>query len=345
MTIDTANAGANEIRQAVLDALGRVKSGASDHEKVGEARADAPGGHQFLFFLKPELTKTFGSGGLAEALDISLEGMAQFGLRIETINVLSGAYLGKHDVIAAHYGVINQLARDAKAHLSHDARERFTTIYGVEVDDAKLVGGLEYLDAHPQCSPDALDERWSSASHAKLAGGTYCGVLQEDGQDLYLINGFHPGQLIQFTGEGRTIVVMALRGDTKWATARGEFIGATNPEEAREGSLRQCFWARRQAWEADEISGGRNGVHLSAGPVEGLVELQRFGADYSLGETPPLTDFVFGKQLAQEFIEPQIAWILSNPDLEYQGREASIFDHTEEMDSTDALQLLREVTP
>jgi hypothetical protein len=345
MSIDTVDTDASELRQAVLDALGRVKSGASEREKVGEASVEAQGAHQFLFFLKPEVTETYESGGFADALDISLEGIAHFGLSIETINVLSGAYLGEHDVIAAHYGVINQLARDAKAHLSHDAREHFTTTYGVQADDANIVGGLEYLDTRPECSQESLEERWTSAAHTKLAGGTYCGVLQEDGQDLYLINGFHPGQLSQFTGKGRTIVVMALRGDTKWAAARSEFIGATNPEEAREGSLRQRFWARRESWRADELSGGRNGVHLSAGPVEGLVELQRFGTDYSLGEARPVTDFVFGKQLAQAFNEPQIAWILSNPDLEYKGHQASIFDHTEEMDGSDAMALLREVTP
>ena len=85
-----------------------------------------------------------------------------------------------------------------------------------------------------------------------------------------------------------------------------------------------------------------NGVHLSAGPVEGLVELIRFTDDRS-GDPPSYREFSYGKQLDREFSSKEIRAILSNPDVSVESRRTSIFDLTEESDADEAISKLREV--
>ena len=63
-----------------------------------------------------------------------------------------------------------------------------------------------------------------------------------------------------------------------------------------------CF-VNKEKFGLDEVSASQNGFHLSAGPVEGLVELMRYGSDFSTGEIKKPSDFSFGKELLRVFSE------------------------------------------
>ena len=86
-----------------------------------------------------------------------------------------------------------------------------------------------------------------------------------------------------------------------------------------------------------DVSQGANGIHLSAGPLEGMVEVQRFFTDHEAGRDVALADTVFGRRLAGSGLaEEQVRELAGNPNLTTEGREVSAFDLTEEVDAVEA---------
>ena len=84
-------------------------------------------------------------------------------------------------------------------------------------------------------------------------------------------------------------------------------------------------------------------MHLSAGPVEGLIELIRYNSDFSKNETMDVSDFSFGKKLLSEFSGQTIRTILENPAVTYENNTVTIFDLTEEKNSEEAIRILKKV--
>jgi nucleoside diphosphate kinase len=196
-----------------------------------------------------------------------------------------------------------------------------------------LVGGIEYLANHPDMDAAALSQKWLNGGYRRLGGGTYCQYI--DKEDLYLINGFYPRLLEHFTKPGACIACFVVRGATPWKKARSEFAGATAPEEAVPGSIRNGLLTRKKEFGLPEVSPNLNGVHLSAGPLEGVVEIMRFSARHR-----ELEDLVFGKMLIENFDGPDIDSMLSNSIVAARHGSTSCFDLTEELDSNDAIDEL-----
>ena len=269
------------------------------------------GKNEFLFFIKPEITQAAGSIQLEAILDLVQEKIEQFGLTIHNVKVLSAKYLEQFNIIAQHYGVINKIASDAKQHLSESAKEKFASIYGKSVNEVKVLGGVEFLAQYPAFNAYSLDYLWQNKENKKLAGGTYAEDVKIDNEVIYMINGFHPRQLKHFTEKGRSIVVMTLSGNLHWSDTRNNFIGATIPQNANAGSLRREFLEKKAELGLAEVSQGVNGVHLSAGPVEALVELRRYNSNFADNtKTKAFEDFSFGKKLAEHFSKEQIEKIV-----------------------------------
>jgi nucleoside diphosphate kinase len=225
--------------------------------------------------------------------------------------------------------------------MSESAKEKFKALYGKSVDEVKVLGGIEFLKLYPDFNAVSLDFFWQNKNCDKLAGGTYSMEMKIDSEKVYLVNGFHPRQLEQFTAKGRSIVVMTLSGNAGWASARTEFIGSTAPQNALEGSIRRELLNHKDELGLDEVSQGLNGVHLSAGPVEGLVELIRYNSDFSdNSRIRQIGDFAFGKTLLNRFNSEQVAAVISNRNVSVDGKSVSVFDLTEEKDSDEAIEIL-----
>jgi hypothetical protein len=300
--------------------------------------------HEFLFFIKPEITLLTEDHYLQAILELTFSKLKEYELQIKDIRILAASYLEKHDIIARHYGVINALSRKPQEFLSDEARGKFRSIYGKETGQVDVLGSIEFLQRFPFFDPFSLDDLWRKSKTEKLAGGCYCASITLEGKEIYLINGFHPKQLIHFTQPGRCIVSFTLAGNTDWAIARNNFIGKTNPAEALPGSLRNELLIYKDKFGCQNVSASQNGFHLSAGPVEGLVELIRYVSDHASGELKSPDDFTFGRQLSSLFSLEQIVQICDNHLVEYQGRRIRTFDLTEEKNSFSALQLLKEST-
>ncbi len=301
------------------------------------------GKNEFLFFIKPEITLPSATIQLKEVLDLIQEKINFFGLKIHNVKILSAKYLEQYNIIAQHYGVINKISTNAIQNMSESAKEKFKEIYGKAVNEVKVLGGSEFLKQYPDFNAYAADYLWQNIENKKLAGGTYCEVIKIDDETIYLINGFHPRQLKHFTEKGRSIVIMTLSGDLSWGEARNNFIGTTNPSIANKGSLRREFLENKTALGLPEVSQGVNGVHLSAGPVEALVELKRYNSDFSdIAQTKDFSTFSFGKKLKEVFPNSKFDNIIDNINLQVNGKIISVFDLTEEKDSNDAITLLVE---
>ncbi len=311
------------------------------------SKPDLPKGkNEFLFFVKPEITLPLKSIQLEKILEIIFSKLSSYDLTVSSVKILSARYLDQYNIIAQHYGVINQIASNAVEHMSESAKTRFRELYGVAAEGARVLGGIEFLKKYPAFDAYTLGDLWQDSSFEKLAGGTYCVKIMPEGETVYLINGFHPKQLKHFVEDNRSIVVMTLSGDTSWRVARNDLIGATMPAKAVKDSLRRLFLDNQDELGLSDVSPSINGVHLSAGPVEALVELRRYNSDFSHPSgTKIWSDFSFGKNLLEVFTHEVVEQITDNVNLQINGKTISVFDLTEEMDSDEALKVLAEHFP
>ena len=330
--------------EVIKKGIEKARVGEANHATLYVNEAELVGENEFLFFIKPEITLASEGIALDSILTMILGRIESCGLQIKNINVLSADYLKENNIIAQHYGVINQIASDARLNLSEGARKKFETLYGQTVEEAPVLGGVEFLDKYPVFNPISLDLLWQNKENQKLAGGTYAEDIKLDGEVVYVINGFHPRQLIHFTEKGRSIVVFTLKGNLAWSDARNKLIGATNPAKAEEGSIRRTLLDNKEAYGLKEVSQGSNGVHLSAGPVEGLVELVRYNSNFTEGgQLLTSENFSYGQKLVENFTENQVKAILSNENVTFEGKTISIFDLTEEKNSDESIAILKKV--
>ncbi len=333
-----------KLTNLIKDGIARVQDGLLACEKVYHNEDYVAKRNEFLFFMKPELTCSSGQIDFEGTMDLIETCLASFGMEIKDITVLSSKYLKAYDIMGQHYGVINKLANDP-SQMSDRAKKKFKEVFGEDFEGANVIGGIPFLKKYPALNPLSIDFMWQNIAGEKLAGGTYCAPIKIDGVLHYVVNGFFPRQLIHYTAEGRCIVVCTVTGDLDWATARQRLIGATNPSKAVEGSIRRMLFDRQKELGLAEISQGVNGVHLSAGPIEGLVELLRFNTDYASNQQHKvsLSDFAFGQGLLENFERGDIERFLANENVVYQGKKVSFFDLTEEKNAGEAIKLLKKV--
>ena len=295
--------------------------------------------NEFLLILKPELLTEFIRPHFEDILSYILEKIESHGLQVSNARIINASYLKAYDVMARHYGVINAAARNFDAMVTPEITSNFKLNYGLEITEAPVAGALELLNKG-QMDAATLNALWKDCEIKRLAGGIYSGKVSYEGSELYIVNGFHPPQLDHFIAENRMIVTMNIAGNTSWETARNELIGNTYPEKASLESIRGALFQKYGKFGFDHVSYVLNSVHLSAGPLEGLIELQRFNSTNN--KEAEINSFVFGKMLTESFSEKQVQHILSNPTVNYQGQSISLFDLTEGKNSKKAIALIKQ---
>jgi hypothetical protein len=329
------------LSKQIISSIHKAQKGELYFEKIFQSDAKVKR-NEYIFFIKPEITLKSDKIKLPGILEIIFNKLEEFKFTIHNIKALGAKYLKDFNIIAQHYGVINKLASDAATNISESAKEVFKTKFNNNFNEVKVSGGIEFIKEFGEFTPFTLDILWKNKQNIKLAGGTYCENITMDNESIYLVNGFHPRQIEHFTSEGRSIVVFTVSSDIDWSTARTNFIGATNPANAHEGSVRRELLNNKEKLGLDEVSQGFNGVHLSAGPVEALVELIRYNSNFSdKNKIKKSSSFSFGQSLEAGFSKPSIDKILDNVNVSVNGKSVSIFDITEEKNSDESLALLR----
>ncbi|CAE7505849.1 unnamed protein product, partial [Symbiodinium pilosum] len=171
----------------------------------------------------------------------------------------------------------------------------------------------------------------------KFGGGFYCGQLH----GLFVINGFYMAMRQQYVVPGSSVFWFNVKwptngengGKLSWKRFREEVVGNTDPGTAKPVSLRGYFYKH---WDALGLPGqphvGENAVHGSASPFEALVEKMNWlDADY--GSDP------FGSLLSSQGVSEATVnrWRL-NPVVKVDGRNTSLFDLVENLDTIACLK-------
>jgi nucleoside diphosphate kinase len=300
--------------------------------------------NEYCLFLKPELTAVSREvyDKIARLIDQHLE---DFGQEVVMASAMEAAYIARHRIAEQHYGVINQVSEQGARALSQEAQEKLAADFPqAKAGNYQLLGGHELLRRYPFFTPEALAVFHDNLENHKLAPGTHCVKATVRGAPVLLFNGFHPEQLLYFTTPGTVILALIVRSKASWKSIRQELAGATNPAKAAAGSIRGALYQRRQELGLAEVSSGRNGVHLSAGPLEGMVEVCRYASDFGdPGKVIQPEATTFGQLLLRSgFDRAGVRRLAENPTVEHGGRRVSLFDLTEEVDAAPALERIRE---
>ena len=300
--------------------------------------AGAPAANEFVIFSKPELGR-LAEADLAKVWDLLSSSLSAYGVTVHQTLILTGPELDASGAMAAHYGVINKISRLGRSALTEATEQALSEQYAAELaDGAQVLGGHQFLEAYPEFSPYALGVLFANQTVGRLGPGSYAVAVSVDGQSVIILNGFHPRQLSFFTADDTVCAFLRCTSDTAWQSLRGDLIGTTDPSKADPASIRGTLFADPAAFGLATVSYNFNGVHMSAGPLEGLVELARFFGG-------SLADYSFASVLVDAgFDADGIAALAENPTLEANGERGSAFDLTEGVDAGPAAALLAGAT-
>ena len=299
--------------------------------------------NELLLFIKPEIFAVESQEGTERAIDLVFEKLDAFDAHASGITIINGRVLDELEIMNRHYGFINQLSRSASKMLDADDRERIAAVLGIaSIDQYTLLGGHEYLAKYPDESYADLDRLWFSKKSCKLRSGFYVQAYHKNGQNIILVNGFHPLQLEHFTNPAHRIVLVLVRSDTDWKVLRDQMVGATYPEKAAPQSIRGTLYATPERFGLDSVSIANNGVHLSAGPFEASFEIVNFGRALDLDPRAQKPLIVQRLLEAGNSIEEALS-TLDNPMLKQPvtagSKTIDLFTATEDVNTAQAVAL------
>jgi len=278
-------------------------------------------------------------------LDLILKGvltrLEDAKVTLGAIRVLSGEFLDSKNIMGEHYGVISSISKKGVAVVAESSKKKLEELYAKELKaGAKIVGGHQLLAEEKNLDAFALRVLNDNLGTQRLGGGTYAFKLQVLGVNYIVLNPFHPYQLVPYTTKGHAIIVFEGKSTVPWAELRTSVCGVTDPAAAASGSIRQMLLASKTEFGLADVNKSSNGCHMSAGPLEGLVELKRF---FEVNDDSKTS---FGALLAQKGLSAaQITHVSGNPDLVIGEKSISAFDATEELDSEVAATKLASATP
>jgi hypothetical protein len=304
------------------------------------ARDASPAANEFVIFSKPELGR-LASDDLARVWDLFAELIGRYDVTVHSTMTLTGPELEESGAMQAHYGVINQISRLGRPALTEPAEEALREKYADVVGSARVLGGHQFLAEYPEFSQYALGVLFANAEVNRLGPGTYAGLVTIDGTPVVILNGFHPRQLGFFTAPDTVCAFLHCSSPTDWESLRSDLIGTTDPARADGASIRGRLFADPAAFGLETVSYNFNGVHMSAGPLEGLAELDRF-----FGTDVPVSSWTFAQTLASAGVDDEgVAALLANPTLQAGDDRGTAFDLTEGLNAADAAPLLASATP
>ncbi|EGD76292.1 hypothetical protein PTSG_00995 [Salpingoeca rosetta] len=209
--------------------------------------------------------------------------------------------MAAHGLVDTHYSAISTLAL---AHqlptgeaVSVETKRRFQAAFSLDWDEAvadgHLISAAQAVEAFG-ISPVELGTRWDDLQREGLTVklGSGISALVMTGSTI-VINGFYFGMRQPYLEEGARIYFFDVEWDPahmSWKQFRMDFIGVTDPQRARPGSLRRVIF---ENWAALRLpfqpTIGDNGVHASASPLEALAERRNWlrAADEVRGKREP----------------------------------------------------------
>ena len=106
------------MQKAILQAISQAQRLNAKRNIIYEDSA-VSGKHEFLFFIKPEITQESRKIQLRPILDLLLGQLQAFELKIKNALLLPAPYLNEYHIISQHYGIINAIARVITSYSIH----------------------------------------------------------------------------------------------------------------------------------------------------------------------------------------------------------------------------------
>jgi len=254
---------------------------------------------------------------------------------------LKGEEIDKRGIIDSHYAHIAKIAmkEDPKSlQVPDSVKEGFEKTFDAAWDkelEAGRISNLKQLKEKTGKSAEEINEIWDKTKTFKLAPGTYVGLVSEE--HGFVLNAFYGSMREVYTKDSAKVVYFVVQfpeDKLHWKDFRQAVIGATDPSKAKAGSLRNKILSQYKDLGLDEEPNvGQNGVHASAGPIEGLRE-RVVWTDASVHEDK------FGKAVLDAGIPKDLleSW-LNNERVTINGEEGNAYDLLEDINSTEALAL------
>jgi nucleoside diphosphate kinase len=268
------------------------------------------------------------------------EGLKAKGLTITKEGDIKSEQIDRQKLVDQHYYAIASKATILKPSQLNVPNEKFEKQFGISWVDVQAKGlAFNALDACAKlgCDTAALNKAWDEAKNnnklVKLGGGFYCGLVEmPEKTPIYVFNAFFMTMRSQYTAPKRVLHYFTVEWDEKdfsWADFRGRLLGATDPKDARQSSLRGKVF---REWKSHDLESqpnvSDNVVHASASPFEGLCERMNW-----LGIQ--CRDDAYGRALMAAGLEEKTikAWTF-DPQVKLtsdDGKKGSVWDALEDM--------------
>lgn len=293
--------------------------------------------NELLLFMKPELFMVSDPDYIRQSAALVLEKLAEYQAEIHGIMVVGGQFLADQQIMDRHYGYINKLSKSASKVLSDEDLRKVAAALGLRsLSGIDLLGGHEYMDKYPWETVEELDRVWFSKKSIKIRSGFYVQLYEKNGGLFILVNGFHPAQLNHFTHPDHRTTLFLVHSNTAWKALRNDMVGNTYPEKAGPDSIRGSLFADPARFGLAKVDISVNGVHLSAGPYEGVFEVINFFSSLYPEAGRPLPLLV--KRLVAAGLPASEAFkVKDNPPLTVGEKATDLFSATEEIDTPTAI--------
>ena len=268
--------------------------------------------------------------------------LSEHKVRILSEGTISSTKIKEEGIIDNHYAALAMNAvkvRPAELAVGVDKRGEFEKMFGISWESAmeqgKLLNLAEFQERFPTLDADTIETKWRAKAPLKLGPGNYVGHFEAE--EVYVVNAFYGQMREKYIKPGASVIWMTVEfseAGLGWKRFRANVIGATDPTKAEAGSLRRKILEGWQALGlAVEPNTGDNGVHASAGPIEGLRERMTW-----LGvrrEDDPL-----GRSMQSAGVKAEVldAWC-GNKVCDIQGKRGPAFDLLEDIDSSEVIKL------
>ena len=232
--------------------------------------------NQFLTFFKPEVFLDKTSAQIEKIMDLVFEKFDQHAISIDGATIFPGPALARFSIMDRHYGVINNLSKNASKVLTPEQKAQVHEKLGIKSKNLKILGGHEAFAIAGIPTTLEFDKFWLEFPSTKINSGFYGRVMTIADEETVVINGFHPHQLAHYTAPGRKLVVLLISSDSSWKTIREEMLGDVFPEKAPPHTIRGTFYQQAKEFGFESVGIANNILHISAGPTEALFEIDNF---------------------------------------------------------------------
>lgn len=251
-------------------------------------RTTPSSGTHFVTMVKPEV---LGPDTASDAMAEVVRTLGEANVSVEGCALLPAATYGELGFLQHHYPRLHRVATEGARALTSAARGELKALAG----DLVAVAAFEAGAYDPALTSAMLEERCRDGGIHKLGSGSYASIVELNGSRVVVLNGFVPDMAGSYLGTPSLVGLVECYSDREIAELRSDVLGPLNPAAAPRASLRGALHAL-----VGGLSEGRNGVHLSAGHLEGMFQAWRF---FGAPAGRDLEYTVLGRALAERGVD------------------------------------------